>query len=410
MLLLNYPVWNLSFLSNAIGAFHIMSDVNWSLIMLTLVITILVIARDFLWITQKDLTNLIVYLTGILLVCFSTKILLIFFFFFELSLLPILFIILGWGYQPERLAASTRMLFYTLVGSMPLLLTVIYVQCVMNIRGWSLPIFAQSFNFTYNLAPTLLVTSAFLIKLPVYCGHSWLPKAHVEAPIVGSIFLASVLLKLGGYGMYQFSIHRRRLQWRVIAFRLIGGGVIRLVCIQQLDLKVIIAYSSVAHISLVAYSSFSINEFAVLGRTLIMLAHGVTSSGIFIGANLIYKRSKSRLILLNQGFLSLFPSFSLIWFLLCSSNIGGPFSLNLFSELILIMFVVNWSQLNILFILAICGLAAVYSLILYRRTQQGQKFYEVPSSLTIRVLENWAIISHSVITVISFFFLVSLFF
>lgn len=186
--------------------------------------------------------------------------------------------------------------------------------------------------------------------------------------------------------------------------------MIRLVCIQQLDLKVIIAYSSVAHISLVAYSSFSINEFAVLGRTLIMLAHGVTSSGIFIGANLIYKRSKSRLILLNQGFLSLFPSFSLIWFLLCSSNIGGPFSLNLFSELILIMFVVNWSQLNILFILAICGLAAVYSLILYRRTQQGQKFYEVPSSLTIRVLENWAIISHSVITVISFFFLVSLFF
>jgi len=172
---------------------------------------------------------------------------------------------------------------------------------------------AHKINFnSLSVTLTIAIIMAFLIKLPIFLGHLWLPKAHVEAPVVGSIILAAVLLKLGGYGLTRLRVLLGQSSQvnLILSVSLTGSALIGFICINQLDLKVIIAYSSVAHIGLVIGSLLYLTATRVSGAIILMISHGVASSIIFFGGNVLYSRRFSRSIILSKGGLACFPLIS----------------------------------------------------------------------------------------------------
>nr|YP_010580046.1 NADH dehydrogenase subunit 4 [Chironomus claggi]UZS77098.1 NADH dehydrogenase subunit 4 [Chironomus claggi] len=314
----------------------------------------------------------VIFLLFMLLLTFSCMNLFLFYVFFESSLIPTLFLILGWGYQPERLQAGLYLLFYTLFASLPLLMALFYI---MN-NFYSLNfLFLKEFNID-NFLLYLFLVFAFLVKMPMFLVHLWLPKAHVEAPVSGSMILAGVLLKLGGYGLIRvFSIiinisMKLNIFWIVLS--LVGGFLVSLICLRQIDLKSLVAYSSVAHMSLVIGGLMVLLSWGWGFSYSLMIAHGLCSSGLFYLVNLTYERLGSRSLLINKGMLSFMPSVAMWWFLLCSSNMAAPPSLNLMGEIGLINSVLGWSQISMFLLMLVSFFSAAYTLYLYSFSQHGK--------------------------------------
>lgn len=161
----------------------------------------------------------------------------------------------------------------------------------------------------------IFIYLAFMVKLPIFILHLWLPKAHVEAPVAGSIILAGVLLKLGGYGILRFRTLIYRLIykyiWGFIILRLLGGTLIRLNCLRQRDVKLLIAYSSVRHIGIILSGSLTLRVWGLRRGLALILSHGLCSSGLFFLANVVYERLGSRRIYLVKGIIHLLPKITL---------------------------------------------------------------------------------------------------
>nr|AND96160.1 NADH deshydrogenase subunit 4 [Euoniticellus fulvus] len=302
---------------------------------------------------------------------FSSMNLFLFYLFFEMSLIPTLILIIGWGYQPERLQAGIYLLFYTLLVSLPMMISIFYYYE----NFFSLDFFYINIMVN-NMYMYLCMNLAFFVKMPMYLVHLWLPKAHVEAPVSGSMILAGVLLKLGGYGLMRLMLIFLEIGIRInIIFLLIslfGGLLVSLICIRQIDIKSLIAYSSVAHMGMVLAGVMTLSYWGMCGALVMMLAHGLCSSGLFCLSNLNYERILSRSLYLNKGLINLMPSLSLWWFLLSSSNMAAPPSFNLLGEIMLINSLVSWDSLCMLMLMFLSFFSAVYSLYLYSYTQHGK--------------------------------------
>lgn len=337
------------------------------------------------------IVNLVILI--ILVIVFSSINLFIFYFFFEFRLIPVLLIILGWGYQPERIQAGTYLLFYTLFASLPIIISIFYLYEKIN----SIDYFFIKYDYNYlnRIILYLFINFVFFIKIPIYFVHLWLPKAHVEAPIAGSMILAGIILKLGGYGLIRLIVLFIEIGIKIniyfIILSLIGGFFISLICMCQSDLKSLIAYSSVAHIGLVLSGILTLNYWGIRGALVIIVAHGLCSSGLFCLSNISYERLFSRRIYLNKGLLNIVPRLSLWWFLLCSSNMAAPPSINLIGEIILINRLVSWRRLSIIFLSLISFFRAVYSLYLYSYTQHGSLFIGIYSNI-IRYLSEFKLL------------------
>nr|YP_010326864.1 NADH dehydrogenase subunit 4 [Condica capensis]UNP54120.1 NADH dehydrogenase subunit 4 [Condica capensis] len=324
----------------------------------------------------------IIFLLIMLYLTFSVMNMFMFYFFFEGSLIPTLLLIIGWGYQPERIQAGMYLLFYTLFVSLPLLIGIFYV---FNEMDCMMIYFLKFMNLNmYMLYFSMIL--AFLVKMPMYFVHLWLPKAHVEAPVSGSMILAGIMLKLGGYGLLRLLIFLQQINLKLnyiwIVISLIGGFYISLKCFCQVDIKSLIAYSSVAHMSIVISGIMVMNYWGFVGSYILMIGHGLCSSGMFCLANINYERLHSRSLYINKGMMNFMPSMSLWWFLLMSSNMAAPPSLNLMGEISLINSMMSWSWLTMIMLIMISFFSAGYSLYLYSFVQHGKYYSGIYSYYT----------------------------
>lgn len=348
------------------------------LVLLRLWITVLMCLSMKLSSKLQKLIFLFSSLNLILIFRFIRKNLINFYIFFELSLIPTLLIILGWGLQPERIRAGRFLIIYTLIGSLPLLGCLLFMEFHCGTLKTFILI-GEIFFFNikdYNIYCILWV-SAFLIKLPIYGVHLWLPKAHVEAPVAGSMVLAGLLLKLGAYGLVR-SLHFLDIvlcTWSKILFTwsIVTMCIVGFMCFRQCDLKSLVAYSSVAHMTLILASCFRVDIIGIKGIMGILISHGLCSSGLFFGVQCYYETRGTRKIFLNRGMLLLSPIFCMMWFLLCVGKASAPPSLNLFREFFLIRRIIKYGWF---FSFIFCGIKifvrGLFSIYLYIITCHGK--------------------------------------
>nr|YP_009122994.1 NADH dehydrogenase subunit 4 [Strigamia maritima]AJK90878.1 NADH dehydrogenase subunit 4 [Strigamia maritima] len=340
---------------------------GWGLVVLTfwvgaVVFMVGVRAGD---VAYSFMVSILVYFLS---VSFLTTSYIWFYLFFESSLIPIVLLVFGWGYQPERLEAGYYLMFYTLFGSLPLLLSYLFVwfshsSFMYGVIWW----YGGSFWFLFSIL-------AFLVKMPMFLTHLWLPRAHVEAPVGGSMFLAGVLLKLGGYGIfriYYFFTSLACCGLSVITISVVGAVIVSFLCLRQYDIKSLVAYSSVAHMGLVLGGIFSGGSWGWGGAMVLMLGHGLCSSGLFFLSGVVYDRMGSRSIYLGRGLALVLPGLSLWWILLSAGNMAAPPTINLMGEVMLLVALYGWCS-YVLFILVIVSFfGAAYTLYLYAISQHG---------------------------------------
>nr|YP_010693578.1 NADH dehydrogenase subunit 4 [Scolytoplatypus sinensis]WCB99769.1 NADH dehydrogenase subunit 4 [Scolytoplatypus sinensis] len=379
---------NLSGLMEGIFYYFGMDNISYLMVNLSIWVTLLMILASGVLYKDKLFFKLFLFMAlGMLIFLVFTFLsmnIFLFYLFFEMSLIPIFFMIMGWGAQPERLMAGIYLMFYTLILSIPMMLVLFYIYIeTYTMEFYFLP--QCSYMLSY-----LCMNMVFFVKIPMYMIHLWLPKAHVEAPIAGSMILAGVMLKLGGYGLMRvmklFLLISKVYNFIFITISLVGGVIISFMCLRQSDMKMLIAYSSVSHMGVALAGILSLNLMGYQGGLMMMLAHGLSSSGMFCLANVIYERSFSRSLYLNKGVLNILPNLTFWWFLISSSSMSSPLSLNLISEISLINSLISYSWDVAVFLFIMVMFSAVYTLFLYSYTQHGKliisKFYF--SSLVIR--------------------------
>nr|ARC95501.1 NADH dehydrogenase subunit 4 [Hippodamia convergens]ARC95514.1 NADH dehydrogenase subunit 4 [Hippodamia convergens] len=393
LFLMKMPFIYYSFISLFMGY----DFLSYFLVLLSIWVTFLMFMASEKLFKLNDFSELFSFMLILLLMflvfTFFSMNMFMFYMFFEASLIPVLILILGWGYQPERIQAGMYMFFYTIMASLPMILFIFSYYLKFNSMDMSF--------INVNLSSILLyfmMLMVFLVKLPVFMFHLWLPKAHVEASVAGSMMLAGVMLKLGSYGLmrflYLFMELGVKLNFFLINLSLLGGIIVSFTCLRQSDLKALIAYSSVVHMGLLLGGILTLNSWGLAGSLVIMLAHGLCSSGLFVLVNLNYERIFSRSIYINKGMLNLMPFMSLWWFLLVISNMAAPPSLNLLGELMLINSLISYSYCCMFLIMFISFFSAAYCLYLYSFSQHGKYFNSMFAVKMITYRELNLIILH----------------
>jgi len=369
-----------------------------------IVLSVLASHNDFFNWKTKFMLLMIWIMSLIVIQIFIACNYLLFYVFFELSVIPIFYLIIGWGYQPERIYASYSIFFYTIISSAPLISLLIFINWIIKKSHFSEFVFSPEILAERSQISCifLMVFLGFFVKLPIYSLHLWLPKAHVEAPVYGSMLLAGILLKLAGIGIIRFGfiLKSEFILIIVIVISIIGMTLVSLNCLKLTDLKMVIALSSVAHISFVLLNAII---FFKLGNKLsffVILSHAFRSRGIFYIAFLFYIVSHSRNIILNKGILSYFPKLSLIWIIILIASIGTPPTVNCVSEVFSIILLVNLVNPFIILLILRFIFSSAFRLILYRSSQQESLSLDVckdssyyPITLLISFFHRFLVLS-----------------
>jgi len=323
----------------------------------------------------KEFLFLLLLVEFLLIAFFSSLDLVFFYVFFESLLIPLFFMIGVWGSRQRKIHAVYQFFFYTLTGSLVLLvgLFVIYFTCgSTDIEVLYHTYFSESKQILLWLAFFL----PFAVKVPMVPFHLWLPEAHVEAPTAGSVLLAGVLLKLGTYGFLRFSLPLFPFASSYFVPLIYTMTIIALVytsatTLRQIDLKKIIAYSSVAHMNFLLLGLFSSTIEGVEGSLFLMLSHGLVSSGLFLLIGILYDRYKSRLLFYYGGLVQLMPIWTIFFFVFILANLSFPGTSNFIGELLVLMGLVQRNTLATLLAALTLILGAAYSIWCFNRMSFG---------------------------------------
>jgi proton-translocating NADH-quinone oxidoreductase chain M len=302
----------------------------------------------------------------------------IFFFYiaFESILIPMFLLIGIWGARERKIHAAYQFFIYTLFGSVLMLLAIIWLY--INIGSTSIYVLRDiEFLESIEIILWLAFFASFAVKIPLVPVHIWLPEAHVEAPTAGSVILAGVLLKLGGYGLLRFSLPMfpfATTYFMPLVYTISLIGIIYVSCttIRQIDLKKVIAYSSVAHMSFVTLGMFANNIQGIEGSIFLMLSHGIVSSALFICIGIIYDRYHTRIIRYYGGLTYVMPVYSIIFLIFTLANISFPTTSSFIGEFLVLIGIFQINKL--VAFLASIGiiLGAVYAFWLYNRVMFGR--------------------------------------
>ncbi|MSP10363.1 MAG: NADH-quinone oxidoreductase subunit M [Pelagibacteraceae bacterium] len=301
--------------------------------------------------------------------------LLIFYLFFEAGLIPMFLIIGIWG-GPKRVYSAFKFFLYTLLGSVLMLVAIISIYWISGTTD-IVKLYEEGIDPKYQNLLWLAFFSSFAVKTPMWPVHTWLPDAHVEAPTVGSVLLAAILLKMAGYGFIRFSLGLFPIASEIFTpliyiLSLVAIIFTSLIALMQEDMKKLIAYSSVAHMGYVTLGIFTLQQQGIEGSILQMISHGLVSAALFLCVGVIYDRMHSRMISSYGGIVSIIPKYSVFFMIFTLAALGLPGTLGFVSEFLILMgaFIDNFLVAVIASIGVILG--AAYMLWLYKRVVFGE--------------------------------------
>jgi len=305
---------------------------------------------------------------------FAAQDIFLFYIFFEAGLIPMYLIIGVWG-GADRIYASYKFFLYTLLGSVLMLIAMLWMT--REAGSTSIPVLmAYDFPVEAQYWLWLAFFASFAVKMPMWPVHTWLPDAHVQAPTAGSVILAGVLLKMGGYGFIRFSLPMfpeasAHFAWLVWGLSMVAVVYTSLVALVQNDMKKLIAYSSVAHMAIVTIGLFAFNQQGLEGAMMVMLGHGLVSGALFLCVGIIYDRLHTREIDRYGGLAINMPKYALFFMLFTMASVGLPGTSNFVGELLALMGVYQVSSWVALVCTTGIILGAAYMLYLYRRVVFG---------------------------------------
>lgn len=346
-------------------------------VILTALITIFVVVAAWEVITEKVAQYMAAFLilSGLMVGVFAATDGLLFYVFFEATLIPMYIIVGVWG-GPNRIYAAFKFFLYTLLGSLLTLVAIIYLQFqsgTFEIAAWhKLPL-----GMTEQILIFLAFLMAFAVKVPMWPVHTWLPDAHVEAPTGGSVVLAAIMLKLGAYGFLRFSMPiapdaSHELAGFMITLSLIAVVYIGVVALVQKDMKKLVAYSSIAHMGFVTLGFFMFQDLAVQGAIIQMISHGFVSGDMFLCIGVLYDRVHSREISAYGGVVNTMPKFAAFFLLFAMANSGLPATSGFVGEFMVILGAVKYNFWIGLLAATTLIFGAAYSLWMYKRVVFGE--------------------------------------